>query len=330
LTETRPRAVVTGGRGFIGSHIVKRFEDEGFQVLVLDTVGESPLDVTGEGALEAVKGARPVLVIHAAAQTRVSRSLADRLGDARVNVVGTVAMLEAARQAGAAGFIFISSAAAYGNPITVPVPESHPHEPLSPYGLSKLAAMRYVQYYRRAGLLPTVSLIPANVYGPGQQSGGDGAVAPVFMQAAIRGEPIRIEGDGTQTRDFLYVEDLVESVWLAWRWLCADGGGLRKVAAAGATPCDCAGGVTSATHAPATFNIGTGVETSVDELARVVERVTGRSLAREKHPPRPGDITRSCLDASLARRLLGWVPATDLEVGLTKIHKWWVEWQRGS
>jgi UDP-glucose 4-epimerase len=319
--------VVTGGRGFIGSHIVKRFEDEGFEVLVLDTAGESPLDVTAERAFEAVKAARPLLVIHAAAQTHVARSLADPVGDVRVNVAGTVAMLEAARQAGAVGFIFLSSAAAYGNPITVPVPESHPHEPLSPYGLSKLAAMRYVQYYRRAGLLPTANLIPANIYGPGQQSGGDGAVVPVFMQAAVRGEPIRIEGDGTQTRDFLYVEDLVESVWLAWRWLCADRGSLREVAAAGATACDGTGGPRSVTHTPATFNIGTGVETSVVELARAVERVTGRSVSRESHPPRPGDITRSCLDPTLARRVLGWVPGTDLEVGLTKTHKWWVESQ---
>jgi len=244
--------------------------------------------------------------------------------------MGTLLMLEAARAAGVRGFIFISSAAIYGNPITVPVPESHPHRPLSPYGLSKLAAMRYVQYYRRAGLLPTASLIPANVYGPGQQSGGDGAVVPVFMQAAVRGKPIRIEGDGTQTRDFLYVEDLVESVWLAWRWLCAGGRSLREIAAARAAACDGVGAVTPAARAPAAFNIGTGVETSVVELARVVGAVTGRRLAREHHPPRPGDITRSCLDPTLARRVLGWTPRTDLEVGLARTSKWWVKSQRSS
>jgi len=319
-----------GGRGFIGSHVVKRFEDEGFEVLVVDTAGEFPLDVAGKRAIEAVKAARPLLVIHTAAQTRVARSLADPLGDSRVNVVGTVAMLEAARQAGAAGFIFISSAAVYGNPTTVPVPESHPHRPLSPYGLSKLSAMRYVQYYRQAGLLPTASLTPANVYGPGQQSGSDGAVVPVFMQAAVGGKPIRIEGDGTQTRDFVYVEDLVESVWLTWRWLCADRGSLQEVAAARATVCNGVGAVTPATHAPATFNVGTGVETSVAELARVVEEVTGRRLAREHHPPRPGDITRSCLDPTLARRVLGWTPRTDLQAGLAQTFEWWIESQQSS
>jgi len=330
LPNTRAIAVVTGGRGFVGSHIVKRFEDEGFEVLVVDTAGEFPLDVAGERAGEAVKAARPLLVIHAAAQTRVARSLADPLGDSRVNVVGTVTMLEAAREAGAAGFIFISSAAVYGDPITVPVPESHPHRPLSPYGLSKLAAMRYVQYYRRAGLLPTATLIPANVYGPGQQSGGDGAVVPVFMEAAVRGKPIRIEGDGAQTRDFLYVEDLVESVWLTWRWLCTHGGSLQEIAAAEDAPCDGTRGVTRATHAPATFNIGTGVETSVAELARVVGEVTGRRLAREHHPSRPGDITRSCLDPTLARRVLGWRPRTDLQAGLAQTFEWWMESQRSS
>jgi len=190
--------------------------------------------------------------------------------------------------------------------------------------------MRYVQYYRRAGLLPTATLIPANVYGPGQQSGGDGAVVPVFMQAAVRGRPIRIEGDGTQTRDFLYVEDLVEGVWLTWRWLCAGGRGLQEIAAARATACDGVGALTPATHAPAAFNIGTGVETSVAELARVVERVTGRRLAREHHPSRPGDIARSCLDPTLARRILGWAPRTDLQTGLAQTLEWWMESQRSS
>jgi len=146
---------------------------------------------------------------------------------------------------------------------------------------------------------------------PGQQFGGDGAIVPVFMQAAIRGEPIRVEGDGTQTRDFLYVEDLVQSVWLAWRWLSADGGSLREVAAAAATACDCVRGVTSATLTPPTFNIGTSVETSVVELARVVGRVTGRSLSREKHPPRP--VISS--EATLTRRSptvvsVGWLEPT--------------------
>ncbi len=314
------RVVVTGACGFIGSHIAERFSAEGFRVMTLDIEsgtesGLSPgrpvqdverrlvADVTSPEAAGEVVRFRPDLVIHAAAQTRAGRSITDPVADAHTNILGTLRMLEAARSASAPPFIFISSAAIYGDPVALPLTEDAPHRPLTPYGVSKLAATHYVSHYRRAGLLPAVSLIPANVYGPGQQAGEDGAVVPAFMREALRGEPMTIEGDGSQTRDFVYVEDLVEAVQLAWRWL-GEGGG-------------------QAPEAPAVFNIGTGKQTSISHLAELVEKTVGRPLGRRYRPPRSGDISRSSLSPRLAGRLLGWSPRVSLEEGLKRTYEWW-------
>ncbi|HCJ11347.1 MAG TPA: UDP-glucose 4-epimerase, partial [Clostridiales bacterium] len=240
MTGNPRRVLVTGGRGFIGRHIAARFAGEGAGVLVLDTAPEAPpeepaaevpfgrwqksrpsfslhhletarLDVATAEAEDAVVSFSPDLIVHAAAQTRPPRSVADPFDDSRTNVLGTLRMLEAARTVGVKGFIFISSAAIYGDSSVLPLTEDAPHRPLSPYGVSKLAATNYVSYYGRAGLLPALSLIPANVYGPGQQAGEDGAVVPAFIRAALRGEPVTIEGDGSQTRDFVYVQDVARA-----------------------------------------------------------------------------------------------------------------------
>ncbi len=319
--------VVTGGRGFIGSHIAERFSAEGFQVMTLDIESgtEARLspgrpaedadrrvvaDVTSAEAAREVVRFRPDLVVHAAAQTRTGGSITDPVGDARTNIVGTLRMLEAARSTGTRAFIFISSAAIYGEPSVLPLTEDAPHRPLSPYGVSKLAATDYVSYYRRAGLLPALSLVPANVYGPGQQAREDGAVVPGFMRQALRGEPMTIEGDGSQTRDFIYMEDVLEAVWLAWRWL-SEGGG-------------------RAAGAPVAFNIGTGKETSISRLADLVEKTIGRQLGRVYRPARGGDISRSSLSPRLAARHLGWSPRVDLEEGLRRTYEWWAASIPGS
>jgi len=315
--DGRPRAVVTGGLGFIGSHLLDRLEAEGFRLLAIDTDGEPrpgptrewlPASVTDPPAARAVERFRPRLLVHAAAQTQVARSVSHPLDDARTNVMGTLLMLEAARAAGVRGFLFISSAAVYGAPECLPVPESHPRRPLSPYGLSKLAATSYVEYYGRAGLLPAGTLIPANVYGPGQTTRSEGAVVPHFLAAALSREPLHIDGDGRQTRDFLYVDDLVEAVWLAWQWL--ERGGLDRTPGAAGVP-------------TATFNIGTATETSIACLADMVESVSGRPLPRMTCPPRPGDIARSALDSRRAWATLGWKPQVALADGLRVTCDWW-------
>ena len=372
MSRPTPRAVVTGGHGFIGSHIVSRLLDEGLEVLVLDLRAEPPawlsgrergwriqaLDITTEEAQRAVIDYRPDLVVHAAGQVRVGQSLVDPIGGAGANVIGTLRMLEAARAAGASGLVFFSSAAVYGEPLELPTPESHPTRPLSPYGVSKLAAMSYVEYYRRAGLLPAATLIPANVYGPGQEAGTEGSVVAAFMEAAVAGSPLHLEGDGRQTRDFIYVGDVVEAVWLTWRHLATAGGvwpegaaDARREAAGGAWPEDAADArreaavtddhgrapdpgspglpapvspapVSPAPGREATFNVGTGVETSVADLGDLIERVSGRGLGRVTHPARAGDISRSSLLPRLAHTALGWLPRVNLPEGLALTLAW--------
>jgi len=347
------RAVVTGGHGFIGSHIVSRLLDEGLEVLVLDLRAEPPawlsgrergwrvqtLDITTEEAQRAVIDYRPDLVVHAAGQVRVGQSLVDPIGGAGANVIGTLRMLEAARAAGASGLVFFSSAAVYGEPLELPTPESHPTRPLSPYGVSKLAAMSYVEYYRRAGLLPAATLIPANVYGPGQEAGTEGSVVAAFMEAAVAGSPLHLEGDGRQTRDFVYVGDVVEAVWLTWRHLATAGGAwpedaddARREAAATADHGRALAHTSPAPGLPApvspapgreaTFNVGTGVETSVADLGDLIERVSGRGLGRITHPARAGDISRSSLLPRLAQTTLGWRPRVNLPEGLALTLAW--------
>jgi len=347
------RAVVTGGHGFIGSHIVSRLLDEGLEVLVLDLRAEPPawlsgrergwrvqtLDITTEEAQRAVIDYRPDLVVHAAGQVRVGQSLVDPIGGAGANVIGTLRMLEAARAAGASGLVFFSSAAVYGEPLELPTPESHPTRPLSPYGVSKLAAMSYVEYYRRAGLLPAATLIPANVYGPGQEAGTEGSVVAAFMEAAVAGSPLHLEGDGRQTRDFVYVGDVVEAVWLTWRHLATAGGvwsegaaDARREAAATADHGRVLAHTSPAPGLPApglpapgreaTFNVGTGVETSVADLGDLIERVSGRGLGRITHPARAGDISRSSLLPRLAQTTLGWRPRVNLPEGLALTLAW--------
>ncbi len=341
------RAVVTGGLGFIGSAVAARLVGEGYRVLVLDRARPDPGgrtrstypgsansqgsdpgyeilegDVTTAKAVRAVEAFKPSLVVHAAAQTRVPVSVADPLGDAHTNIRGTLQMLEGARLSGSTGFVFFSSAAIYGDAHRLPIPESLAGRPLSPYGLSKLAATRYVQYYRRAGLLPTLTIVPANAYGPGQTAGSDGGVIAKFVEAAARGEPLPVEGDGSQTRDFIYVDDIVEAVWLGWRWLAGEQA--RREAAA-AVP----HGVpfppprlVEDPAADATFNVSTGRETSIARLAEVLERVAGRRLERAWRPPQPGAIQRSCLSPELARSVLGWAPTVTLEEGLARTLAW--------
>lgn len=332
MTDNRARVLVTGGAGFIGGRVVRRFEAEGCRVLVLDPKGGRDgqpvagdliaLDAASPRAVRAVRLFSPHLVVHAAAQTRVGSSLGDPVGDARTNILGTVRMLEAAQAASSRGFVFLSSAAIYGEPLQLPIMENHPTRPQSPYGLSKLAATRYVDYYRAAGLLPTLSLIPANVYGPGQPAGDDGAVVPAFMRAAAAGQPLPLEGDGAQTRDFVYIDDLVEAVWLSWRWLQEAGGGLEEeVAATGDT------GVSDLGVAfTGRLNLGTGLETTIAHLADLVERAGGRPLGRIPRPPQVGAIRRSSLNPVLARRVLGWSPVVALAHGVERTYRAW----RGS
>ena len=292
------RVLVTGGAGFIGSHVVDALLDRGDDVTIVDHLRRSPrpwltaalnrgasLHVADVQDLEALRvafgAARPETVMHLAAQVDVRRSVADPAFDAQVNVAGTVAVLEAARAAGARRLILASTAAAYGDPDQLPTSESAPVAPLSPYGTSKAAAEWYLAQYARLHGLSTLALRMANVYGPRQDSHGEAGVVAIFAGAALAGRDVSVYGDGHQTRDYVFVGDVVRA-WLA------------------AADADVAGAL----------NVATGSRASVLEL--VGELGLGYALA----PGRPGEITHSCLDPSAAERALGWRARVRLPEGL--------------
>ncbi len=294
-----PRALVTGGAGFIGSHLVDALLDDGYEVVAVDDLSgghEANLaaalargaslveaDVTVARAMRrCLEHARPEVVFHLAAQIDVAYAIGEPVYDSAVNVIGTVAVLDAARACGARRFVLASTGGAiYGEAAAIPTPEHAPVAPLSPYGAAKAAAEHYTALYGRLHGLSTVSLRMANVYGPRQGASGEGGVIARFCRARVAGMAVPVFGDGRQTRDFVYVGDVVAAF-----------------AAAGRS--DVAG----------VLNVGTGTETSVLEL---VDRL---GLGLDFRAGRAGEVRRSALDAAAAARLLGWRARTPLAEGL--------------
>ncbi len=301
------RALVTGGAGFIGSNLVDALVARGDEVTVLDDFS-SGRESNLAGALDAgatlvrgdvrdascvagvVQSARPEAIFHLAAQVDVRISLSDPGFDARTNVEGTINVLEAAREGGGGARVVFSSTggAIYGETAILPTPETVEPLPMAAYGQSKFCAERYLGLYDRLYGLSTIALRFGNVYGPRQDPHGEAGVIAIFCGRLLAGARPLIFGDGTQTRDYIYVADLV-----------------KALLAAGDTT---AGGV---------VNIGTEVETSVLELLDVLRDRHGPDAPEpEFAPARTGEIDRSCLDATLARELLGWRASTPIADGL--------------
>jgi UDP-glucose 4-epimerase len=298
------RAIVTGGAGFIGSHVVDALVARGDDVLVIDDLSTGrperinpaarfvEADVRDAVAVDrAFDEARPQVCFHLAAQADVRVSVDDPGRDCEVNVVGTIRILEAARRHGAQVIFSSTGGAIYGE-CEEPAPETAPRGPLSPYGASKLAGEEYLATYNRLYRASHVSLRYGNVYGPRQDPHGEAGVVAIFLGRLARGEPARIYGDGRQTRDYVYVGDVVAAT----------------LAALGRP-----GGV---------FNVGTGRETSVLELAAACGRVTGVTLDPVFAPPRLGELQRSVLDPVLAERELRFRAVTDVETGLANTWRW--------
>jgi UDP-glucose 4-epimerase len=234
------------------------------------------------------------VVYHLAAQSKVSRSMEDPAGDADVNVLGTINVAEACRAAGARKLVAASSAAVYGNPKKLPVTERTAQNPESPYGVSKMVMEDYLRLYRSLHGLSYVLITPANVYGPRQDPGLEGGVVAIFAGAMLEGRRPTIFGDGSATRDFVYVEDLVDAFVRA-----GDAGdGVR-------------------------LNVGSGTETTVAELYEALASITGFPTRPEFAAPRRGDIARSVLAIDKARQVLGWEPWTSLEQGLAETVRWY-------
>jgi len=305
------RAVVTGGAGFIGSNLVNRLVDEGAEVLVVDDLSTGTLsrlagprsrgrvhvhqiDVRAPELRDAFIGYAPEVVFHLAAQIDVRASVANPVADASVNVLGTINVLLAARDSGADRVVFASSGGAtFGDTDHIPTPETVSRRPDSPYGVSKKVVDEYLDYFRRTAGLDYVSLGFANVYGPGQDPLGEAGVVAIFSGDLLAGRTPTIYGDGLQTRDYVFVEDVTDACWRA----ALQGGGRY-------------------------INIGTGVETTVVDLYRKMARIVGSPAAPNHAAARAGEQRRSCLDPSLARELLGWEPWTGLDDGLAQTIDW--------
>ena len=295
------RALVTGGAGFIGSHVVDRLVDGGHEVVVVDDLSTGKrsnvnpdarlvvMDIGGPELLELAASFRPDVISHCAAQASVAVSVADPIRDAVVNVVGGVNVCRAAVRAGCSQFVYVTTGGAlYGNPEYLPCDEEHPVRPISPYGLSKWT----VEQYLRVMLPPSMGvkvLRLANVYGPRQDPKGEAGAAAIFAARMLRGDGVVIFGDGEQTRDFVYVDDVVDAH--------------ERAMMAGES---------------LTVNVGTGVGTSINDVFEAMSRETGYTLPPERVGERPGDIRHIYLDPSRAHELMGWEATTLLSEGLGK------------
>ena len=297
------RAVVTGGAGFIGSYTVEALRGRGYEVVVVDDLSRGrpenlPAgvqliegDVRTPAVIGYVASARPACIVHLAAQVSVPTSIADPTYDRDLNLRASLTLLDVARRVGAR-FVFASSAAVYGEPSRVPVVETEPLRPLSPYGAAKAGVEMYLAAYGEQYSLPWAALRFANVYGPRQAAEGEGGVVAVFCRALAAGEPLEIHGEGRQTRDFVHARDV-------------------GVAVAEAAEASQSGA----------FNVGTGSETSVRGLAELLVEVAGGGELRQADR-RAGDLDRSALDPSRARERLGWAAATPLREGLEETLDW--------
>jgi UDP-glucose 4-epimerase len=310
-----PSLLVTGGAGFIGSHVVERFLADGDNVVVLDDLSSGRrknlpdmarchvMDVGDHQARDVIATGDFEVVAHLAAQIDVRKSVADPLADSAINVGGTINVLEAIRHLPAGRrprLIFASTAAIYGQSAEMPTTETAATGPEAPYGIGKLAAEYYLAYYSRVWDLDCIVLRFGNVFGPRQNPQGEAGVVAIFGSRALRGLPLTIYGSGEQTRDYIYVGDVASAFHSAASVRMPPAGALDARA----------------------FNVATGIETSVLELARLIGDVSGRAPTIEFAPAREGEVIRSCLAPGKANRSLGWRSTTDLRQGLAATVAW--------
>ena len=307
------RALVTGGAGFIGSALVDRLLAEGHAVDVVDDLSTGSLanladarsnptyeltfhrlDIRSDGLVELMGHRRPEVVFHLAAQADVRVSVVRPVFDAEVNILGTVNVLEGARTAGSRKVVFAASGGTlYGEPSQLPVRETAPQRPLSPYGVSKKAGGDYLAAYRELHGVEYTALALANVYGPRQDPHGEAGVVAIFAGRLLAGDRCTIYGDGRQTRDFVFVDDVVD----AFARAATKGDGLL-------------------------INVGTGIEVSVNTLYETMASLTDVTAGAVHAEPRPGELARSALDPGRAAQQLGWQAWTTLENGTSQVLRW--------
>lgn len=310
--QTAMRTMVTGGAGFIGSTLVDRLLAEGHQVDVVDDLSTGSLanladartvsagaltihqlDIRLPDVVELIARRQPEVIFHLAAQPDVRVSVDRPVFDAEVNVLGSLGVLEGARRAGSQRVVFAASGGTlYGevDPSELPIREAQPHRPLSPYGVSKKAVIDYLVAYRKLYSLEFCALALANVYGPRQDPHGEAGVVAIFARHLVDGTPATVFGDGEQTRDFVYVDDVVDAFVRA----AARGGGL-------------------------VCNVGTGRETSINDLYRTMAALAGVDAAPRNAPMRTAELKRNCLDVERAAIQLGWRPWTEMADGMAAV-----------
>jgi UDP-glucose 4-epimerase len=291
--------LVTGGAGFIGSHLVDAYVEKGWRVVVVDNLSTGDVrNVNPKAVLHAVDirdaasivaATKPDVVSHHAAQVDVRKSVEDPAEDAGINIVGSIRLLQACIENGVKRFIFASSGGAiYGEPVFAPQNEDHPQRPMSPYGCAKLAVEHYMNYYAAVRGLSTVALRYANVYGPRQSTKGEAGVVAIFADRMLRGQPVTINGNGHQTRDFVYVGDVVAANMA----------------------------VSERDDLKGPFNVGTAVETSVNELFDAMSLATGTNIRPNRGSAKAGEQMRSVLDGRRLRSLAGLAQPLALANGL--------------
>jgi len=300
------KVLVTGGAGFIGSHVTDVFLDAGHEVWALDDLSSGRrenlhpevrlvvADIRSPDAARMVEAERFDVMCHLAAQMDVRRSVTDPRFDADVNVAGFLNLLEAARKSGVRKVVFSSTGGAiYGEQDVYPAPETHPTRPVSPYGVSKASGELYLGYYRAQYGLRSTALHYANVYGPRQNPHGEAGVVAVFSERLLRGDGCTVNGTGEQTRDFVFGPDVARANLLA---------------------------ATGDVEGP--VNVGTGIETDVNRLYALLARAAGVERPAQHAPAKPGEQLRSSVDPSRAAKVLGWRPTVVLEEGLRRTVDW--------
>ena len=314
------KILVTGGAGFIGSHLVDRLIKEGHQVVVVDNLSTGKkenlnkkakfykIDICSPKISQIFKKEKPEVVYHLAAQIDVRKSVEDPVRDADINILGSLNLIQNfirvnprlnQRKSASTNkkIIFASSGAIYGDTNVIPTPEAHPENPETPYGIAKLAIEKYLYFYQKTLGLNYTALRLSNVYGPRQNSKGEAGVVAIFCDKMLSGKQPVIFGSGRQTRDFVFVDDVVEAALLA-----------------------VSRGPSSADSVPV-YNIGTAKETSINEIFRKIKELTNSNCQEIHGPAKLGEQKRSCLDFSKAKKELNWQPKYDLEMGLKLLIK---------
>lgn len=303
------KILVTGGAGFIGSNLADALIKEKHQVVVVDNLSTgtrkniSPkvkfykADITNPRKLEEIFiKEKPEAVFHLAAQIDVRKSMADPIGDAKINIIGGINLIRLAHKYKVKRFISSSTAGIYGDTKERPTVESHPECPPSPYGIAKLSIDKYLAYYNEVHGLPCISLRYGNVYGPRQNPHGEAGVVAVFLNKMSRGERPIINGNGRQVRDYVFVKDIVAANLAALK-----------------------------SKKTGIFNVGTAKETSVNQLFDEINRHFGKSFKKQHGPGKAGEQKTSCLSFAKINKELGWSPKTDFSEGIKKTFEWFKE-----